>query len=63
MEENKGFPQDIIKAILAAIAGRVYGSVEIYFEDGKVTQITQRIIKKINRNRDVNNSSSIKFTT
>ena len=25
----------------------IYGSVEIFFEKGKVTQITQRIIKKV----------------
>ena len=28
---------------------RVYGSVEIFFEDGKITQVTQRIIKKISK--------------
>jgi hypothetical protein len=27
----------------------MYGSVEVYLEDGQITQITQRIIKKIKK--------------
>jgi hypothetical protein len=41
------FSQDLIKILLKAAENKIYGSVEVYFEGGKVTQITQRIIKKV----------------
>ena len=45
---------------------KVYGSVEIFFEEGKVTQITQRVIKKINRkdaSSSANSRVSVKLAT
>ena len=38
---------DIIKILAKVVENNIYGSVEIFFEKGKVTQITQRIIKKV----------------
>lgn len=45
---------------------KVYGSIEIFFEEGKVTQITQRVIKKINRKDSssaLNSRVSVKLAT
>lgn len=41
------FSRDLIKILLKAAENKIYGSVEVYFEAGKVTQITQRIINKV----------------
>ncbi|KPJ70101.1 hypothetical protein AMJ51_02570 [Microgenomates bacterium DG_75] len=38
----------LIEEIKEALSGLDYGSVEIYIQDGKVTQITKRRIKKTN---------------
>ena len=38
---------DLIKILNKASDNKIYGSVEIYFEGGTITQITQRIINKI----------------
>lgn len=52
---------DIIKILAKVVENNIYGSVEIFFEKGKVTQITQRIIKKVRHdenNYGVNQKSS-----
>lgn len=41
--------KDLIKILTHVVEHNIYGSVEIFFEKGKVTQITQRIIKKVHR--------------
>ena len=46
--ENK-FSKQFLKIISKSVERRIYGSVEIYFEDGQITQITQRIINKVGR--------------
>lgn len=42
---------------------KTYGSLEIFFENGKITQITQRIINKIQHKTSIevtiNNKSNI----
>lgn len=38
----------LLKILTEAVRNKIYGSVEIYFEEGRMTQITQRIINKIN---------------
>lgn len=48
MDTNKPFSSDLIKLITKWVENKLYGSIEIYFEKGQVTQFTQRIIKKIN---------------
>lgn len=42
------FSKDLIKILIKAAENKTYGSVEVYFEAGKITQITQRIINKVN---------------
>jgi hypothetical protein len=49
------FSQDLLKILLKAAENKIYGSVEVYFEAGKVTQITQRIIKKVTQQKDKKN--------
>lgn len=39
--------EDLIEILVTVVKNNIYGSVEIFFEKGKVTQITQRIIKKV----------------
>lgn len=38
---------DLLNILSKAMDGRVYGSIEVYLEDGQITQISQRVIKKI----------------
>lgn len=38
--------EDLIAEIKSSLTGKDYGSVEIYIEAGRVTQITERVIKK-----------------
>lgn len=47
MDSQKLFSDDLTKIITHAIKNKIYGSIEVYFEEGNVTQITQRIINKI----------------
>lgn len=47
----KDLSQDIANILNKAADNKMYGSVEIYFEDGTITQITQRIINKVSRVR------------
>lgn len=50
MKDNQSTVLDDLAAILNKIkANKVYGSVEVYFEDGEITQITQRIINKVKK--------------
>lgn len=41
-------PEQFAKILKQMDENKSYGSVEIFFEDGKITQITQRVITKIN---------------
>ena len=54
MDTSKPFSQDLLKLITKWVENKLYGSIEIYFEKGQVTQFTQRIIKKINNGRENN---------
>lgn len=48
-ETSKNFAKELLKTIDSIIKNKIYGSIEIYFEAGQVTQITQRIINKIQK--------------
>lgn len=55
--------EDLVKILTQVVENNIYGSVEIFFEKGKVTQITQRTIKKVNHpdsnnNYDINKKQS-----
>lgn len=41
------FSQELIKILSKASESKIYGSVEVFFEAGQITQITQRIINKL----------------
>ena len=48
--DNNGrekFSKNLLRILDKAVDKKIYGSVEIYFEAGKITQVTQRIINKV----------------
>jgi len=47
MDENP--TTDLLNIISKAMDSKMYGSVEVYLENGQITQISQRIIKKVKR--------------
>lgn len=47
--DSKNPTTDLLNILSKAMDANMYGSVEVYLEDGQITQITQRIIKKIKR--------------
>ena len=47
MEDNKNFLKNLLSLFRKAVENKTYGSVEIFFEAGKITQITERVINKI----------------
>lgn len=47
MAKQNDLPKTFYEIIAKAITKKSYGSIEIYLEAGKVTQITERIINKI----------------
>jgi hypothetical protein len=50
-KKNTTFSTDLANILVKAMDTKIYGSVEVYFEAGKITQITQRIINKISSNK------------
>lgn len=64
MDPKNSPTNDLLNIISKAMDAKVYGSVEVYLEDGQITQISQRIIKKIRRNESqqpqIKKSSSLK---
>lgn len=53
MDSNKNPTADLLNILDKAMDANMYGSVEVYLEDGQITQITQRIIKKIKRTKSI----------
>lgn len=47
--KNNNPTTDLLNILSKAMDAKVYGSVEVYLEDGQITQISQRIIKKIKK--------------
>jgi hypothetical protein len=41
--------KDFLSMLSKAKAQKMYGSIELYLEEGNITQITQRIIRKMSR--------------
>jgi hypothetical protein len=58
MDSIKNFTDDLSKILSQAMKNKLYGSVEVYFEEGNVTQITQRIINKVKRPKNPKNNKS-----
>lgn len=53
MDSNQNPTTDLLNILSKAMDANMYGSVEVYLEDGQITQITQRIIKKIKKTKPV----------
>ncbi len=45
--DRKTNQKHLLRILTDAVKNKIYGSVEIYFEEGRMTQITQRVINKI----------------
>lgn len=55
---------DLLNILSKAMDAKVYGSIEVYLEEGQITQISQRVIKKIKKtSRSVNHHIKIKRST
>ena len=48
---TKSISSELLETIANSIRGKSYGSVEIYIQDSQVTQITERVITKVNNSR------------
>lgn len=57
---NNSLPKNFFNILSKAVEGKIYGSIEIYFEDGRVTQITQRIINKVHKDKRITDVPSIR---
>lgn len=49
MDSEKSPTTDLLNILSKAMDANMYGSIEVYLEKGQITQITQRIIKKIKK--------------
>lgn len=49
MNGQNNISEKVIKLLEKIRQNKIYGSVEIYFEGGEITQVTQRIISKISK--------------
>lgn len=49
MDSDKSPTTDLLNILSKAMDANMYGSIEVYLEEGQITQITQRIIKKIKK--------------
>lgn len=58
MDNLSEFSRHFTKIISHAVSKKMYGSIEIYFEAGRITQVTQRIINKIHK-KDQNKKENI----
>ncbi len=62
--DNENTQKNLLKILTKAAENRIYGSVEIYFEEGRMTQITQRIINKIaKKSKDSNGRTNLIIQT
>lgn len=55
ISSTKNISPELLQAIADAIKDKYYGSVEIYIQDYQVTQISERVIRKINDKQDLAN--------
>lgn len=52
---------DLLNILSKAMDSKVYGSIEIYLEEGQITQISQRVIKKIKKKSSNASSHEVKL--
>jgi hypothetical protein len=48
-DSTKGVLDELVSILEKIRDNKVYGSVELFFEEGEITQITQRIIRKVKK--------------
>lgn len=60
--DSKNPTTDLLNILSKAMDANMYGSVEVYLEDGQITQITQRIIKKIKKVKPVSVVKKVNLT-
>jgi len=53
MDSKQNPTSDLLNILSKAMDANMYGSIEVYLEEGQITQITQRIIKKIKKVRNL----------
>ncbi len=62
MSKNvKVLSKELVNILSSAAKNKIYGSVEVYFEAGNVTQITQRIINKVSGVKKANNQVNYSY--
>ena len=59
MASSKLISDDVLAVLDKAVEKGIYGSIEFYFEKGKITQITERVIKKIRNETSAEHSHRI----
>ena len=47
--DNKNIAKNLIDILSKAMDNKIYGSIEVYLEEGAITQISQRIIQKVSK--------------
>lgn len=52
--------KDLVRILLNISKNNIYGSVEVFFENGRITQITQRIISKIRNDNNGDEREEVK---
>lgn len=57
---KNNLPKNFFNILTKAVEEKTYGSIEIYFEEGNITQITQRIINKVRSDKRVDGVSSMR---
>lgn len=53
MDSKNSPTTELLNILSKAMNAKEYGSIEIYLEEGQITQISQRVIKKIIRSKVV----------
>lgn len=48
-DPDKGVLDELVSLLQKIRDNKIYGSVELFFEEGEITQITQRIIRKVKK--------------
>jgi hypothetical protein len=58
MNKDNKFSKELIEILSKSVDREIYGSVEVFFEKGRITQITQRIINKVRHIQNKENPES-----
>ncbi len=56
MIQQEELVKDLLRLLERAFDQKIYGSVEVFLEEGQITQVTQRIINKVKRPTSMSHS-------